>query len=297
MRAADLLPDLRHGAIRRDGLSLPYSEAGDGPPVLLLHGHPQSRAAWRRLAPRLLAEGFRVVAPDLRGYGEADVPADAPDHAQMSKRTMAADAVALLDALGIERAHVVGHDRGARVGHRMAADHPGRVASLAVLDVAPTKAMYEGTTMGFARDYVWWFLLIQPAPFPEELIAADPARFLRRHLAGQTAGAPDAVEPAALAHYERCYVPARVHAICEDYRAAATIDLAHDAEGARVAAPVLALWSASGAVGRHFDVAATWRALADRVEAHPLDAPHALPEAAPDAVAARLIPFLRRHAP
>lgn len=289
MPPRDFLPGARHGAIVRDGVHLPYSVLGSGPPLLLLHGHPQTRIAWRKVAPRL-APRFACVMPDLRGYGDAGTPEGGP--AAYAKRQMAADAVAVMAAEGHGRFAVCGHDRGGRVAHRLAADHPDRVTRVAVLDIAPTAEMYARTDMAFARDYFWWFLLIQPAPLPERMIGADPEAFLRHHLAGQTRASPDAIEPDAIAEYLRCYTPATIRAICEDYRAAATIDLEHDAAGASIAAPVLALWGASGVVGRSYDVPATWRAVARDVRGRALPCGHAIPEEAPEALAAELEAFL-----
>ncbi|WP_300156887.1 alpha/beta hydrolase [Solidesulfovibrio sp.] len=258
-----------------EGIGLRFAAAGDGPPLLLLHGHPQTHATWRKIAPAL-AERFSVVAADLRGYGDSGKPEGGADHANYSKRAMAADQVELMRALGHDRFHVVGHDRGARVAHRMALDHPEAVAKLALLDIAPTSTMYERTDKAFATRYFWWFFLIQPYPLPERLIDADPEFFLRRHIAGQNK-IPDATEPEVLAEYLRCYLdPMTRHAICEDYRAAAGIDLAHDAADGdkRIAAPLLALWGGRGTVGALYDVLETWREKALDVRGRALDCGH-----------------------
>lgn len=277
------------------GISIRVRTAGNGPPVLLLHGHPQTLSTWTRVAPTL-ARTHRVVCTDLRGYGDSSKPPSAPDHAPYSKRVMARDQIAVMRALGHERFAVVGHDRGGRVAHRMALDSPEAVARLAVLDIAPTLTMYERTDRAFATRYFWWFFLIQPPPLPERMIGADPAFYLRHHLAGQsrTPGVPD---PALTAEYLRCYDdPAGIHAICEDYRAAATIDLAHDradvAAGRRVTAPLLALWGAKGTVGALYDVEETWRDCAEDVRGAALPCGHVLQEEAPDALLAALAPFL-----
>ena len=267
--------------------------AGAGPPLLLLHGHPQTHVTWRKIAPRL-AEQFSVVATDLRGYGDSDKPDGGEGHIAYSKRTMAADQVAVMRALGHDRFAVVAHDRGARVAHRMALDHPNSISRLALFDIAPTATMFARADKAFATRYFWWFFLIQPAPLPEKMIGADPAFFLRHHLGGQSK-TPGATEPEAFAEYLRCYDdPRTLHAICEDYRAAATIDLVHDAEDAnnRVTAPLLALWGERGTVGQLYDVLETWREKAIDVRGRALDCGHTLQEERPDEVLKDLLAFL-----
>jgi haloacetate dehalogenase len=266
---------------------------GSGPPVLLLHGYPQTHAIWHKVAPGL-AEDHTVVCADLRGYGDSGKPPTAPDHEPYSKRAMARDQVAVMRALGFERFCVVGHDRGGRCAYRMALDHPGRVAALAVLDIVPTWEMYRRTDMSFALGYWHWFFLAQPHPFPERVIAADPQAF---HFHRGRA----MFDPAALAEYMRCASdPATIHAMCEDYRAGATYDFDLDAQdraaGRRIACPLLALWGARGHVGGWYDVPAIWRDWADDVEGHAIDCGHYIPEEAPDAMLAALRPFLRRAA-
>lgn len=267
---------------------------GSGPPVLLLHGYPQTHACWHRVAPRLLAAGFTVVAADLRGYGDSSKPVSAPDHSTYSKRVMAADLVEAMRRLGFERFQVAGHDRGGRVAHRMALDHPEAVARLAVLDIAPTATMYARTDRAFATGYYHWFFLIQPAPLPERMIGADPEFYLRSKLSGLGGGENRFFAPEAWAEYLRCFAdPATVAATCADYRAAASIDLDHDATDAarRIAAPLLALWGARGLVGNTYDVLATWREKATDVRGHALAAGHYLAEEVPDATAAALAGF------
>lgn len=272
-----------------------YAVAGDGPPVLLLHGHPQTHVVWRKLAPRLVEAGYRVIAPDLRGYGDSGKPESDPQHGPYSKRRMAEDQVALMKSLGHEAFSVIGHDRGGRVCHRMALDHTDRVSRLAVLDIAPTLTMYDRTDQAFATRYFWWFFLIQPFDFPERLIGFDPEGFLRRHIAGQVK-IEGAVEEEIITEYLRTYRdPKTIHAICEDYRASATIDLGHDRqdEGRMLDCPVLALWGADGVVGDLFDVEATWRAKANTVRGVALPCGHAIPEEAPEALLSELLPFLK----
>jgi haloacetate dehalogenase len=271
-----------------------YASAGSGPPLLLLHGHPQTHVTWRKIAPAL-AETFTVIAPDLRGYGDSSKPAGEADHVNYSKREMAKDPVALMRALGHERFFVVGHDRGGRVAHRMALDFPNAVAKIALFDIAPTATMYARTDKAFATRYFWWFFLIQPYPLPERLIEADPEFFLRKHIDGQNKIA-DATEAAAFAEYLRCYLdPATRHAICEDYRAAAGIDLVHDEadKDTRVVAPLLALWGARGTVGALYDVLDTWREKAVDVTGHALDCGHTLQEECPEVVLSELRSFFR----
>lgn len=275
-----------------DGPRIRAAIGGSGPPLLLLHGHPQTHITWRKIAP-FLAQSFTVVAADLRGYGDSDKPDSDATHLAYAKRSMATDQVALMRALGHSRFGVAGHDRGGRVAHRMALDHPGAVERIAVLDIAPTATMYARTDKEFATRYFWWFFLIQPEPLPERMIGADPEFFLRRHM-GTQSGARNAVEPAAFAEYLRCYLdPATQHAICEDYRAAATIDLEHDCADAdaRIQAPLLALWGANGTVGALYDVLETWREKALQVEGRALDCGHALQEEQPEQVAAELHRF------
>jgi haloacetate dehalogenase len=280
----------------RDGVRLHTRAAGEGPPLLLLHGHPQTNLIWRAVAPRL-AERFTVVASDLRGYGDSGKPPTDVQHAPYAKRAMAGDQVDLMQAFGFARFAVVGHDRGARVAHRLAADRPDVVERLVVLDIAPTLAMYEQTDMRFARAYWHWFFLIQPAPLPEALIDAAPDVYLDRLMGSRHAGLA-AFAPDALAEYRRCmHDPATVHAMCEDYRAAASIDLEHDRAdreaGRRLSCPLLALWAAHGIVQQCFDPLAEWRRVADDVRGRPLDCGHYIPEEAPDALLAELDTFLR----
>jgi len=265
---------------------------GTGPPLLLLHGYPQTHVMWHRIAPAL-AERFTVVCADLRGYGDSGKPAGGPDHAAYSKRAMARDQVAVMSALGFERFRLCGHDRGARVAHRLALDHPERVERIAVLDIAPTLRMYADTDRAFATAYYHWFFLIQPAPLPERLIGADPAFWLRSCL-GKWGGEEGAFVPEALAEYERCFTDsASIHATCEDYRAAAGIDLEHDRGdlGTRLPMPLLVLWGEKGLVGRSWDVLAVWRERAAAVEGAALPCGHFLPEEAPDETLAALRDF------
>jgi haloacetate dehalogenase len=261
--------------------------AGDGPPVLLLHGYPQTHAMWHLVAP-MLARDLTVVATDLRGYGDSSKPDSTPDHEPYSKRAMARDQVAVMERLGFERFAVAGHDRGARCAYRMALDMPERVERLAILDVVPTVEMYRRTDMQMAMGAWHWFFLPQPFDLPERLLAADPEGFYFR-------GREALFAAEALAEYHRCLRdPLVIHAICEDYRAGATLDLALDEadRGRRtIACPVLVLWGEKGPLGR-LDPMAVWETWADDVRGGPLPCGHHLPEEAPEETYAALRGFL-----
>lgn len=269
-------------------------KGGSGPPLLLLHGHPQTHAMWHKVAPAL-ARHFTLVMMDLRGYGDSVRPASDAEHAAYSKRAMARDAVAVMQHWGFERFGVLAHDRGARVAHRLALDHPSCVSRLMLLDIAPTLAMYENTTQAFATAYWHWFFLIQPPPLPEALIESDPVRYVRSVMGKRHAGLA-AFAPDALAEYERCAQKAgTAHAICEDYRAGATIDLAHDradvAAGNKLVQPLQVLWGEHGAVGQCFDVLSLWRDAATQVTGHSLPCGHYLAEEASELLIAQALNF------
>jgi haloacetate dehalogenase len=267
--------------------TLRVRHGGSGPPLLLLHGHPQTHMMWHKLAPRL-AQDFTVVLADLRGYGDSSKPPTAPDHAPYSKRAMARDQVALMRYLGFEQFFVAGHDRGGRCAYRMALDHPERVRKLAVLDIIPTYEAYRRTNMAFALGYWHWFFLAQPAPLPESMIGANPDNYYFR-------GTCDLFDPEALADYLRCvHDPATIHAMCEDYRAGATIDYALDQADygqRRISCPLLALWGKRGQLEAAYDVPAIWRDWADDVRGRAIDSGHYLAEEAPDTTYAELAAF------
>jgi haloacetate dehalogenase len=260
---ADLFPGCAGERIAVNGVEINFRRCGDGPPLLLLHGFPQTHAIWHRVAPRL-AQHHSLVMPDLRGYGDSAKPVTTPDHEPYSKRVMALDMVELMQALGHARFCACGHDRGGRVAHRMALDHPDRVARLMVLDISPTRTMYGRTSMEFARLYYHWFFLIQPAPLPERLIGSDPLFYLRTKLGGWGSAGTAFFDPRAMAEYERCFTPEAIHAMCEDYRASASIDLEHDRadEDRRIECPLHVLWGERGVVQRLFTPIADWQARA-----------------------------------
>ncbi|MEZ5653361.1 MAG: alpha/beta hydrolase [Burkholderiaceae bacterium] len=279
-------------------LRIPVSWIGDGPPLLLLHGHPQSRVIWHRLAPGL-AGRFRVVMTDLRGYGDAGKPPDAPGaepHSAYGKRAMAADQVAVMRALGYERFAVVGHDRGARVAHRMGLDWPDRVAAMMLLDIAPTIVMLERTDRAFASAYWHWFFLVQRAPFPETMIGADPQAWLRGLMGNRSAGLGPFAPPAWREYLRHVGDPATVHAMCEDYRAAAGPDAALDRadrdRGHRLRCRLRVHWGADGIIGRLYNPLDEWRAACHDgvvVDGGPLPCGHYIPEQAPAAVLASVL--------
>lgn len=277
------------------GIDIAAVIGGAGPPLLLLHGYPQTHAIWHRVAT-MLATSHTVIAADLRGYGDSSKPAGASDHANYAKRAMALDQVTLMRSLGFEHFDVLAHDRGARVAHRMAMDHPQAVKRMVLLDIAPTLAMYEQTTEVFARAYWHWFFLIQPAPLPERLIQADPSAYIRDLMGNRSAGLSP-FDPRALAEYERCIaLPGAAHAMCEDYRAAASIDLVHDRAdreaGRMLDLPLLVLWGEQGVVHRCFKPLDEWRRVARDVRGEALPCGHYIAEEAPHPLLARVAPFL-----
>lgn len=269
---------------------------GNRPALLLLHGFPQSHVMWHRVA-RLLQQDYFLVMPDLRGYGDSSKAPGLGDHSNYSKRTLALDMVLVMDTLGVDRFHLCGHDRGGRVAHRLALDHPTRVQRLCVIDITPTLDMYAATNFEFAKAYYHWFHLIQPAPLPESMIGGNPLAYLHAKLGGWGSTGMDHIEPAALAEYERCFIqPESIHAMCEDYRASAGIDLEHDqtsrALGAKIACDTRVLWAARGVVQRLFEPMALWQAqCAGTVTGQAMPAGHFIPEELPRETAGQLAAF------
>lgn len=270
------------------------------PPLLLLHGYPQTSAMWHLMAP-LLADEWQLIIPDLRGYGRSDKPPSDEAHETYSKRAMAGDLVNLMAGLGHDRFSILSHDRGARVAHRLGLDYPDVVRAITMLDIAPTREMYAETSMGFAAAYWHWFFLIQPAPLPETIIAKDADNFWQRKCFNQIyqqIGDAHSFSDAALAEYLAAFRDKdTIRATCEDYRAAATIDIAHDDadEGRKLSMPLQLLWAEGGAVNRYFDVLKLWNERADIVEGQTVKASHYMPEEIPATLSALIAPFLGRH--
>lgn len=289
-----MFPGFKSAQITTSEATINLVYGGSGPPVLLLHGYPQSHMMWHGVAPQL-AEHFTVVAPDLRGYGDSSKPFGEPDHSTYSKREMARDQVEVMAELGFEQFIVIGHDRGARVGHRMTLDEPERVQRLAVLDIVPTYHIFKTIDQTMATAYYHWFFLIQPYDMPERMIGADPLYYLHKKIC--SLGTPqEAFAPEALAEYERCFSdPATIHASCEDYRAAASIDLVHDEADRqrRIDCPLLALWGAHGRINSAYNVLEVWRDYANDVRGHTIPAGHHLVEERPAETLAALMAFLQ----
>jgi haloacetate dehalogenase len=279
----DFFPGFERRRVETAGAYINLVTAGTGPPLLLLHGYPQSHLMWRKVAPRLAAE-FTVVAPDLRGYGDSSKPPAGPGNANYAKRALAQDQVETMAALGFDRFAVAGHDRGARVVHRLARDHPERIERLALLDIVPTLYRFETIDQKAATASYHWFFLIQPGGLPERLIGAEPEFFLR-HSLGSWARDPAAFEPEVFAEYLRCFKdPETIRATCDEYRAGATIDLEHDRadRSRRLVMPLLMLWGRRSAQGSGYDILGVWRDHAENVTGHAVDSGHFLPEEAPD---------------
>ena len=279
-----------------NGVDISYRKGGTGPGLLLLHGHPQTHVIWHKVAEQL-ARHFTVVAADLRGYGDSSKPPANDQHANYSKREMARDSVEMMRALGFNTFSVLAHDRGARVAHRLALDHPGTVQRLVLLDIAPTLAMYAQTDEAFARAYWHWFFLIRPAPLPEALIESNPELYLRSVMGSRSAGLKPFTDE-AFAEYLRCIkLPGAANGICEDYRASAGIDLEHDQAdidaGNHLELPLLVLWGAEGTVGRCFEPLKEWQQVATDVRGKALPAGHYLAEEAPELLLDEVLAFLR----
>jgi haloacetate dehalogenase len=284
-------PGFQRQTVQTSGTTINVLVGGDGPPVLLLHGYPQTHVEWRKIAPEL-AKSYTLVISDLRGYGDSGKPPDGDNHINYSKRAMALDQVEVMEKLGFREFAMVSHDRGARVGHRLALDYPDRLTKLVMMDICPTHYMYKTADRQFASAYFHWFFLILPAPFPETLIGNNVDPVLKLFMGPVM---PKFIEPDAYAEYRRCFSdPATIHASCEDYRAAASIDLDHDEADMdkKVSCPVLVLWGANGLVGRKYDVLAIWRDRATHVAGKSLPSGHWLAEEVPDQTLAEVKGFL-----
>lgn len=289
-----LFPGFTSEFVKTTGASIRVLRKGSGPPLLLIHGHPETHVTWHKIANDL-SSSYSLVIPDLRGYGDSSKLEGGENHINYSFRAMAQDQVETMRHFGHQRFFVAGHDRGARVVHRLCLDHPDSVMKACIMDIAPTLTMYDDTNKEFATRYVWWFFQIQPFPMPEHVIGLDPEYYMKEHLAVQNK-TPGAITPEAMAEYLRCYCcRGTIHAVCEDYRAAAGIglemDAADDNAGHKITAPLLALWGAKGVVGQLWNVLDTWRPKATSVSGMALDCGHLLPEEQPQAVLDELKAF------
>ena len=276
-------PNFKPFTFQTSGATINGVIGGSGPPVLLLHGAPQTHISWRLVAPKLAAN-YTVVATDLRGYGDSSKPPDGENHANYSKRAMALDQVEVMRHFGFQTFPVIGHDRGGRVGHRMALDHPDKVTKLAVLDIIPTHYIYTHVTIEFVQAYFHWFNYLRPAPGPEKELEASTA--------AQKARATSDVQ---IEYLRTSSTPESIHAMCEDYRAGASIDLKHDAADLShpIACPLLVLWGERSPMGRLYDVLSIWRERGVRVTGKGLPGGHNLQEDVPDDVFAEVSAFLK----
>jgi haloacetate dehalogenase len=290
----DFFPGFARREIKTSGATINLVTGGSGPPLLLLHGYPQTHVMWRKVAPRL-AQDFTLVIPDLRGYGDSSKPPAGSDNENYSKRALALDQVEIMAALGHERFMVAGHDRGARVAHRLARDHAEQIERLALLDIVPTLYRFETIDQKAATSSWHWFFLIQPRGFPERLIGSE-AEFFLRHQLSALLREPAKLEPEAFAEYLRCFKnPETIRATCDEYRAGASIDLEHDRadRGRKLTMPLLMLWGKRSSQGSGYDVLGVWRDHAENVRGHPIDSGHFIPEEAPDDAYKALRDFFR----
>jgi len=291
-----MLEHFQQQQIQVNGVTINLRRGGEGPPLLLLHGFPQTHVIWHKVADELACH-FTLVMPDLRGYGDSSRPPGEPKHVNYSKRVMAQDMADVMQALGHTSFFVCGHDRGARVAHRLALDHRQAVRKLMILDISPTRTMYEATDKTFATMYYHWFFMIQPAPVPETLIANSASFLLRSTLGNWGSNGAQFIDAAAMAEYERCFCrPDAIHAACEDYRAAAGIDLEHDRDHDtnRIGCPVRVLWGEHGVVGKLFKPLQDWQAKCELpVSGKALPAGHFIPEQVPELLLPEMLDFLR----
>ena len=296
VKPRSFFPDFSAERVTTSGATIHVLRKGSGRPLLLLHGYPETHLTWHKVAPRL-AQQFSVVMPDLRGYGDSGRPKDGERHENYSFRAMAQDQIDVMRHYGHEPFLVAAHDRGARVAHRLCLDHPKSVQKVCLMDIAPTLAMYQGTNQEFATRYMWWFFLIQKAPLPEHMIGLDPEFYLQ-HIFDGLNKTPGAIGPDEMNEYVRAFSsPAAVHAICEDFRAGADIDLemdeADERAGRKIQCPLHVLWGARGTVGAMWDVLATWREKCTApVTGRSLDCGHFLQEESPWELLEELLQFL-----
>jgi len=289
--ANEFFPGFKKLAKKTSGATINFVTAGSGPPLLLLHGYPETHVMWRKVAPQL-ARKFTVVAADLRGYGESSKPAGGETHVAYSKRAMAQDQVEVMNSLGFQKFLVVGHDRGGRVAHRLALDHPDAVQKLVVLDIVPTYKVFHTVTKELATSNFHWFFLIQPEPLPETMIGDSAEFWLRSRFNALPA---DAISKEAFAEYLRTFrMPETIHATCEDYRAGASIDLAHDEADLqrKVSCPLLTLWAQKGAMHRQYNVLDTWKERGSNVSGKALPSSHFIAEEIPEMLLSELGNFL-----
>jgi haloacetate dehalogenase len=296
--ARTLMEGFRRERVPAQGAEIEVAVGGSGPPLLLLHGNPLTLVSWHKVAPSL-ARSFTVIAPDLRGYGDSSKPEGGPDHAAYTFRAMGADNFAVMDHFGFDRFGVAGHDRGARVGFRMALDRPERVTRLAALDIVPTHHVLTNVSLGWGLESYHWFFMAQKAPFPERLICADLDYYIRYKLDKRGVGL-EIFTPEAMAEYVRCTTPEQIHAVCEDYRATVTLDLAMDTEDyrkRRIACPVLVIWGANSHCGRHFRPLEAWADWAGDLRGFAVPTGHYPAEHRPDLVSPAFRAFFRGHEP
>lgn len=289
-----MLENFKQQQLQVNGVTINFHHGGDGPPLLLLHGFPQTHVIWHKVADTL-AQRYTLVMPDLRGYGDSSRPPGLPDHSNYAKRVMAQDMVELMRALGHEAFYLCGHDRGGRVSHRLALDHREAVRKLMILDISPTRTMYEATDKTFATLYYHWFFMIQPAPVPETLIGNSADFLLEASLGNWGSNGEKFIDDEAMAEYRRCFCrPDAIHAACEDYRAAASIDLEHDRdhETNRIACPVHVVWGEHGVVGRLFKPLEDWQLKCELpVTGRAVPAGHFIPEQVPDLLLDEMLAF------
>lgn len=293
-----MFEDFESGRIAVNGVEIAFVAAGAGEPALMLHGFPQTKALWARIAPVLVARGYRVICADLRGYGASGKPPAQSDLANYSFRAMAADQAGLMRALGHVRFHLVGHDRGARVAHRLALDHPAAVASVTLMDIVPTAVLLSDLRKEVAQSYWHWFFLAQPGPFPERMIEANPDLFYETCLFGWGAAGPGDFDAEQLAAYRASWRdPEAIAGGCNDYRATLAVDLAEDLvdHGKRISAPALILYGASGAMAKLYDLPAAWADRCTTMEARAIKGGHFFPDSAPGDVSHQVAAFLRQH--